>query len=331
MEHRSLGRTGVHVSSLCFGTMSFGTTADEAESGRMYAACREAGIDFFDTANIYGNGASEEILGRLMSSERDALVIASKGHGRTGPGVNDVGASRRHLRRSVHDSLKRLGTDRIDLYYVHMFDPRTPIEETLRALEEMVHEGSILYPALSNWAAWQVAKALGVQERLGWARVQAVQPMYNLAKRQAEVEILPMAQAEGLAVMPYSPMGGGLLSGKYGVGRAPDEGRLVENRNYATRYGHPEHRRIAEAFGEHARDLGMHPATLAVAWVASHPGVTAPILGARSVEQLRPSLAAADVRLTPDERAAITALTPEVPLAHDRREEDPVHAGRPTA
>lgn len=326
MERKPLGRTGVSVSSLCFGTMSFGTTADEAESGRMYAACRDAGVDFFDTANIYGQGASEEILGRLMASERDGLIIATKGHGRTGPGANDVGASRRHLRASVHASLKRLGTDRIDVYYVHMFDPRTPIDETLRALEEMVHEGSILYPALSNWAAWQVAKALGIQERFGWARLQALQPMYNLAKRQAEVEILPMAQAEGLAVMPYSPMGGGLLSGKYGVDRRPGSGRLVENSNYATRYGHPDHARIAESFTEHAASLGMHPATLAVAWVASHPGVTAPILGARSVEQLRPSLAAAEVQLTEEQRAAVTALTPEVPLAHDRREEDPAHA-----
>src|SRR6056297_4079132 len=253
MDHRPLGRTGVHVSSLCFGTMSFGTTADEAESARMYRAARDAGIDFFDTADVYGAGRSERILGDLMAEERDALVVASKVYGRTGPGPNDVGLSRRHVTRAVEASLRRLGTDRLDVYYVHKFDPRTPIDETLRALDDLVRRGLILYPAVSNWAAWQIEKALGASARHDLARFEAVQPMYNLIKRQAEVEILPMAAEEGLAVFPYSPVGGGFLTGKYGPGRRPDQGRLIENERYATRYGLPSYVEVADAFVAYAR------------------------------------------------------------------------------
>lgn len=301
--------------------MSFGTTADEAASSRLYRACRDAGVDVFDTADVYGDGRSEEILGELIAEERDQLVIASKVFGRTGPGPNDAGLSRRHVSRAVEASLRRLKTDRLDVYYVHMFDPRTPIEETLRALDDLVHRGLVLYPAVSNWAAWQVATALGTSASEHLARFEAVQPMYSLVKRQAEVEILPMAQAHGLAVMPYSPLGGGLLSGKYGRDRRPELGRLIENEMYAARYGHPSHADIAERFVAYARSVGVHPATLAVAWVRSHPAVTAPIIGARDVEQLRPSLAAGTFEMDETMRLAIADLTPEVPPAHDRREE----------
>jgi aryl-alcohol dehydrogenase-like predicted oxidoreductase len=321
MDHRPLGRTGVQVSSLCFGTMSFGTTADENESKRMFQACRDAGIDFFDTADVYGEGRSEEILGDLIRGVRDELVIASKVYGRMGPGANDRGLSRRHVTRAVEASLKRLGTDRLDLYYVHKFDPATPIEETLRALDDLVRRGLILYPAVSNWAAWQIATALGVSAREGLARFEAIQPMYNLAKRQVEVEILPLAAAEGLAVVPYSPVGGGLLSGKYGRDRAPERGRLVENPNYKARYGHPVYLDIADDFAAYAERHGEHPVTLAVAWVRSHRHVTAPIVGARDLEQLRPSLAAGSFEMSPEMRDEIAAITPEVAPAHDRREE----------
>jgi aryl-alcohol dehydrogenase-like predicted oxidoreductase len=323
MDSRMLGRTGVRVSSLCLGTMSFGTTADEAASARLYRAARDAGIDVVDTADVYGEGRSEEILGRLIAGERDRLVIASKVFGRTGPGPNDRGLSRRHVTRAVEASLRRLGTDRLDLYYVHMFDEVTPIEETLRALDDLVRRGRILYPAVSNWAAWQIEKALGVSARRELARFEAVQPMYNLVKRQAEVEILPMAAAEGLAVFPYSPVGGGLLSGKYGAARRPEQGRLVESQRYARRYGLPSYLRIADEFASYAARLGVHPVTLAVAWVGAHPAVTAPIVGARDVQQLAPALAAATFEMTPAMREEIASLTPEVAPAHDRREERP--------
>ncbi|HEU0258415.1 MAG TPA: aldo/keto reductase, partial [Burkholderiales bacterium] len=214
MKYRLLGRTGVQVSQLCFGTMSFGGDADPQESARMYRACRDAGINFFDTADQYNKGRSEEILGELMRGERENLVIATKCFNPTDADINARGSSRRHVSRALEASLKRLGTDRIEILYLHHYDALTPLEEQARALEDLVRAGKVLYPALSNFAAWQTQAALGVQERGGWARLQAMQPMYSLVKRQAEVELLPMAQANGLAVFPYSPAGGGLLSGR---------------------------------------------------------------------------------------------------------------------
>ena len=321
MDHRPLGRTGVRVSSLCFGTMSFGAAADEAESERMFRRCLDGGIDFFDTADVYGRGRAEEILGRLMNGIRDDLVITSKVFGRMGDGPNDRGLSRRHVTRAVEASLKRLRTDRLDVYFVHQFDDATPIEETLRALDDLVRRGLILYPAVSNWAAWQIAKALGISAREGLARFEVIQPMYSLAKRQAEVEILPLAGSEGLGVIPYSPVGGGLLSGKYDTKDRPSSGRLVDNDMYARRYGDRAYFELAERFTSHAAAKGVHPVTLAVAWVRSHPAVTAPILGARDVEQLEPALAGGDYDMSVEERAELTALTPELPPAHDRREE----------
>lgn len=321
MDYRPLGKTGVLVSSLCQGTMSFGQKADEAESERMYRAARERGVNFFDTANVYADGRSEEILGGLIEGERDELVIASKVFGRMGDDPNAGGLSRRHVTRAVEASLRRLGTDRLDVYYVHKFDPRTPVEETLRAFDDLVRRGLILYPGVSNWAAWQIAKALGVSALEQLARFEVIQPMYNLAKRQVEVEILPLARSETLAVVPYSPLGGGLLSGKYGRDARPDRGRLVEDENYRERYGKPEYFEVAERFTAYADEAGVHPVTLAVAWVGSHPAVTAPIIGGRSLEQLEPSLAAADFEMSAEMREEITALAPEVPPATDRREE----------
>lgn len=325
MDYRLLGRTGVRVSRLCLGTMEFGGTADEAESGRMFAAARDAGINFFDTANVYNGGRSEEVLGRLMRGARDELVIVSKVTGRTGDDPNALGASRRNIVQAVEASLRRLGTDRLDVYLLHRFDPDTHLEETLEALDDLVRRGLVLYVGVSNWAAWQVMKALGVSELRGWSRFSVLQPMYSLAKRQAEVEILPMAQAEGLGVMTYSPLGAGLLTGRYGVGRAPEQGRLVQNANYVARYGIGVYYELADAFVAFAQRVGVSPVTLAVAWAGSHPGVTAPIVGARSLEQLQPSLAAARFELTSELRAEVTSLATavlgELPMAHDRREE----------
>ena len=321
MEFRPLGRTGVRVSSLCLGTMSFGGSADEAEARRMYRAARDKGINFFDTADVYESGRSEQVLGTLIADERDQVVITSKVFGRVGEGINDMGLSRRHITRAVEASLRRLGTDRLDVYFVHMFDPRTPIDETLRALDDLVRRGLILYPAVSNWAAWQIAKALGMSALASLSRFEVVQPMYNLVKRQAEVEILPLARSESLAVIPYSPLGGGLLTGKYAGGRAPEQGRLVESDRYRKRYESNVYHDVARRFVEFADAAGQHPVTLAVAWVKAHPAVTAPIIGGRNLEQLEPSLAAADFDMTPEMRKEITSLTPEVPPAHDRREE----------
>ncbi|MEZ4423894.1 MAG: aldo/keto reductase [Gemmatimonadota bacterium] len=321
MQTRFLGRTGVKVSPLCFGTMSFGGDADEAMSAKLFAACRDAGVNVFDCADVYNQGRSEEILGRLAAGCRDEVVLTSKVYFPAGPGHNAAGTNAYHIVRAVEGSLRRLGTDRIDVYFLHRFDDTVPLEETLRAIELLVQQGKVLYPAASNFAAWQTAKGLGIAERNGWARFACVQPMYNLVKRQAEVEILPLAAAEGLGVLPYSPLGGGLLTGKYGVERRPDSGRLLESRMYGRRYGEASNFEIAERFTAYARERGHSPAALAVAWVAAHPAVTAPIIGARSVDQLSDSLASMELRLAAEERSAISALSPTPAPATDRNDE----------
>lgn len=323
MQYRTLGKTGVQVSSLCFGTMSFGGNADEAESRAMFNRCREAGVNFFDTANVYTQGRSEEILGRCFRDAncRNEIVLTSKVCFPTGEDRNARGLSRRHILLSVEDSLRRLGTDRLDVYFVHHFDPLTPMEETLRALDDLQQQGKILYPAVSNWAAWQIAKSLGISERNRWARFECIQPMYNLVKRQAEVEILPLAESEQVGVITYSPLGGGLLTGKYGKDRKPAQGRLVEQKMYAERYRGESNYDVAEKFADYALEREVHPASLAVAWVMSHPAVTAPIIGARSVEQLEPSLAAAEIAMTPEWRREISAMSVTPPPATDRTEE----------
>jgi len=321
MNQKFLGRTGVKVSALCFGTMTFGAEADETESAAMFRVAREAGVNFFDCADVYAGGRSEEILGGLIKDCRSEVVITSKVYFATSSDVNAMGASRRHILSSVEGSLKRLGTDRIDLYFIHRFDDRTPLEETLRALDDLVRQGKILYPAASNFAAWQAAKALGISAARGWAPFYGLQPMYSLVKRQAEVEILPLALSEGLAVMPYSPLGGGLLSGKYGAGRRPESGRLATHKISQARYGGLLYLDVAERFTALAAERGFDPAPLAIAWVAGHPAVTAPIIGARNTAQLRACLAATEIPMTAALRDEISSLSPEPPPATDRNEE----------
>jgi aryl-alcohol dehydrogenase-like predicted oxidoreductase len=321
MGYRVLGRTGVRVSPLCLGTISFGAEADEAAAAAMFHRCQEVGVNFFDTADSYNDGRSEEILGKLVAGCREAVVITTKVFFPTGRHVNDRGLSRRHLLRAAEASLQRLRTDRIDLYFVHAFDQSIVIEDLMRALDDLVRHGKILYPAVSNWAAWQIAKALGVSARESRARFECIQPLYNLVKRQAEVELLPLAKAEGLGVMTYNPLGGGLLTGKYGVGTKPASGRLVEKESYVRRYGDPHYYPIAQRLAEHAKNRGVHPAALAVAWVMAHPAVTAPVLGARNVAQLDDLLPALDIPMTAEWRAEISAFSPSPPPYHDRSEE----------
>ena len=320
MRYVTVGSTGVQVSTLCFGTMSFGDEADETTSAAMFHRVREKGINFFDTADIYAGGASEEILGGLVADCRDELVLTSKVFFPTGDGPNDAGLSRRHIMSAAEASLRRLGTDRLDFYFVHAFDDHTPIEQTLRALDDLVRQGKILYPAVSNWAAWQIATALGIQAREVLSRFELVQPMYNLVRRQAEVEILPLAQAERLGVISYSPLGGGLLTGKYATGNRPATGRLVENARYIDRYALDSDYATAEKFTIIAHETGHQPASLAVAWTMAHPAITAPIIGARNLDQLDVSLAALDIDMTPElyDRIAATSTTPAP--ANDRTE-----------
>ncbi|MDT3428247.1 aryl-alcohol dehydrogenase-like predicted oxidoreductase [Paenibacillus forsythiae] len=320
MKYRTVGRTGIQVSNLCFGTMSFGGNADEETSKAMFKRCREAGINFFDTANVYSGGRSEEILGECIAECRDEIVLSTKVFYPMGKDINAGGLSRRHILLEVENSLRRLKTDRIDFYFVHMFDEKTKVEETLRALDDLQAQGKILHPAVSNWAAWQIAKALGISAKEQLARFELIQPMYSLVKRQAEVEILPLAASEQIGVISYSPLGAGLLTGKYGVNRRPEQGRLVEEKRYTDRYADEMNFAVADRFNAYATERGVKPSTLAVAWAMSHPAVTAPIIGARNLEQLEDSLAAADVDMTPEWRDEISSLSIAPAPATDRGE-----------
>lgn len=321
MNYKLLGKTGIKVSELCFGTMSFGGDADEETSAALFNRCREAGINFFDCANVYSGGRAEEILGGLIAGCRDELIITTKGYGQMGTDMNAKGASRRNIRQAVEASLKRLKTDHVDVYFLHHFDDDLPVEQSLRALDDLVREGKILYPAASNYAAWQVATALGISAREGWAGFEVLQPMYNLAKRQAEVEILPMAQANNLGVITYSPLGAGLLTGKYGKTLRPESGRLTSDAKYQKRYEDAHYFEVAENFAGFSKERGFDPAGLAVAWVAGNPAVTAPIIGARNLEQLEGSLKSLEIDMTPELYEEVSALSPEPPVATDRAED----------
>lgn len=324
MKTKPLGRTGISVSELCFGTMSFGGDADEATSAAMYSAVRDAGVNFFDCANEYNKGKSEEILGRLAKGHRDELVLTTKCFNPIGPDINARGANRRHVVQAVEASLRRLQTDRIDVLFLHRFDIATPIDEMMRGLEDLVRSGKVIYPAVSNWSAWQTQRAVDLQERHNWARLQVVQPMYNIVKRQAEVEILPMAQANGVGVIPYSPGAAGLLSGKY-LGQAT--GRLKTNKMYEARYSDGWMFEVAEKYVAFCKAKGLHPVSTAIAWVGTHPAVTAPIVGARNVDQLKDSLAAVKIDMTPELRAEIAQLSRTPPPATDRLEEQKLAKG----
>lgn len=318
MKYKLLGRTGVQVSQLCFGTMSFGGDADEPTSAAMYKAVRDAGINFFDTANEYNKGVSEEILGRLAKEHRNDLVITTKVNAQIRPDPNARGTSRRHMIEAIEGCLRRLQTDRIDVLFLHRYDALVPIEESMRGLEDLVRAGKVIYPAVSNWSAWQTQRAVDLQERHNWARLQVIQPMYSLVKRQAEVEILPMAEHNGIGVIPYSPAAAGLLSGKYS-GQA--SGRLKTNKMYEARYGEEWAFETAEKYVALCKAKGLHPVSAAIAWVAAHPAVTAPIIGARNLDQLEDSLASVDVAMTPELRKEIADLSRTPPPATDRLEE----------
>lgn len=298
------------VRPFSFGTMQFGGKADEADSAAMFNACLEAGITHFDTAWVYTDGRSEEILGKLIGT-RDDLYIATK--------VGYVGGgSRANIMEQFDESRRRLGRDSVDLLYLHVFDAETDLSETIDAFAHLQHQGLIRQIGVSNFAAWQVMKAQAIAARFE-TRIDVVQPMYNLVKRQAEVEILPMCADQGIAVCTYSPLGGGLLTGKYVAG---DSGRLKEDARYAARYGQAVMQDAAAGLVQLAEREGCAPATLAVAWAAANPlGVVQPILSARTAEQLAPSLDGMRYKLSAPLYEEMCALMPAPPPATDRIEE----------
>ncbi len=321
MNYKQLGQTGLKVSQLCFGTMSFGGDADEQQSALMFNAVRDAGINFFDCADVYSNGRAETILGKLMKDTRDELIITSKCFGNMGSDMNGGGANRRHIVQAVEASLKRLGTDRLDILFMHRWDNSVPLEETLRALDQLVRDGKVVYLGASNYSAWQVARGLGISAKNNWPRFDVIQPMYSLVKRQVESEILPLAIEENLGVITYSPVGGGLLSGKYSRKARADAGRLMTNKEYTSRYREDWVFEVAEDFTELAKQLGVHPVSLAVSWVAHNPAVTCPIIGARNLQQLQASLDSPQIDMTDELYAKISAISRTPPPATDRLEE----------
>ncbi|MGJ8544721.1 MAG: aldo/keto reductase [Sulfitobacter sp.] len=310
MSHFITSPDGTPVSRFAFGTMQFGGRADDAASAAMFDACRAAGINHFDTAHVYTDGASETILGKLAKGARDELIIASKA-------AYNHPATAAELTRSTEQSLQRLDMDFLDVLYLHRFDPSTDLRHTFEGLAQLKQRGLIRHIGLSNFAAWQVVKAIYTAQQFD-LDIAILQPMYSLVKRQAEVEILPMAQDFGIAVAPYSPLGGGLLTGKYVGGQ---RGRLAEDSRYAARYGQGFMHQAAAELVKLALELGEVPATLAAAWVAAHHSAPMPILSARNAEQLQDSLAAIAYKMSPVTYARISALTPLPPPATDRIEE----------
>ena len=309
MEYRFLGRTGMRVSELCLGAMTFGRETEEADSFRMMDRFVDAGGNFIDTADVYTAGVSEEIVGRWMKDKRrDDIVLATKVRFTMGPGPNDIGLSRKHILSGVEASLRRLQTETIDLYQVHMWDDGAPLEETLATLDSLVQSGKVRYIGASNYAAWQLQKAIDISKFRGWEPFCCLQPLYNLLDREIEFEIVPVCLNEGVGIIPWSPLRGGWLSGKYHRGmEAPPSGTRVEiaqqkgwSESWET-YANERTWSVVDEMLAVAKEAGKTPAQVALRWLLHQPGVTAPIIGARSMQQLEDNLATAGWVLTPEQ------------------------------
>lgn len=317
MRYVQLGKTGLKVSEVCLGTMTFGNEADEMMSRALMGKAFDLGINFFDSAHNYNKGATEEIVGRWIPPHRNEIILTSKVYFPSGGGMNDQGLSRRNLIQSVEKSLKRFQTDYIDILYLHHWDDTTDITQSLHAVNTLIEQGKVIYCAVSNFSAWQTMKAIAVSAAHQLAPIVAVQPMYSLLKRQVEVEILPMAAEEKLAVIPYNAIGAGMLTGKY-LKDEKTSGRLNEVEMYRQRYEADAYKAITRRFITYAHENAYSPAALAVAWVKSHPVVTCPIIGARNLEQLNDSLGCLEIGLSKEQRDEISALSISPPTATDR-------------
>src|SRR5688572_1903350 len=330
MEMRFLGNSGLKVSALAFGTMTFGGkdhfrqvgSVQVEEARRHVDLCLEAGVNLFDTADVYSQGASEEILGQALGRRRDEIILATKAHGRIGDGPNDVGQSRHHLIRACEASLRRLGTDYIDLYQLHGFDALTPLEETLQALDDLVRSGKVRYIGCSNYSAWHLMKALCISEREGLERFVSQQVYYSLVARELEYELVPLALDQGIGSLIWSPLSGGFLTGKYRRGEAGprdtrrprrgDPGTIDEERGFA----------IVDVLEEIAQDRDASIPQVALNWLLHKPGVSSVLIGARREEQLVDNLKAATWKLTPEELQRldeVSAVPPIYPYWHQRR------------
>ncbi|WP_213990421.1 aldo/keto reductase [Sodalis sp. dw_96] len=323
MQFTTFGRTGLTVSRLCLGTGTFGKQTDEAESKRIFDIASEAGVNFIDTADMYpagigasGMGRSEEITGRWLKGKRDRFILATKAGGPMGPSPWDQGTSRKHLLDAIDASLRRLNVEYVDLYQLHLDDAATPLDETIEALDAIVRSGKARYVGVSNFLAYRLARAIGRQETLKLVRFVSVQPRYNLLFREIERELLPLAREENLAVIPFNPLAGGLLTGRYRQDETPEQGRFSAEVGqfgamYQARYWHQREFETIAKLQVAAGEIGEPLTKLAIAWILANPAITSVILGASRAEQLTDSLAAVDYSLPADLKARFDELTIE--------------------
>ena len=317
-----MGRSGLKVSELCLGTMTFGVTADAGAAKRMVDTAFDAGVNFFDTANSYAEGRSERLLGQALAGRRQQAVVATKFFNPMGGGVNDSGMSRVHIMHAVEESLRRLGTDWVDIYYVHHVDVETELDEMLHAVDTLVRQGKVRYPACSNYEAWRLSEALWISDQHGWARFACYQPQYSLVVRDVELELLPLCAYKRLGVAVWAPLAGGFLSGSYRPGMQTRAGsRSADGWAYPGTYFAPSADATLALLLERAPQTGRTPAQVALRWVVERPGITSAIVGARNAEQLSQNLGAAGWRLDPELAQALTEVSepaPRYPQAMER-------------
>ncbi|MGC8617953.1 MAG: aldo/keto reductase [Thermoplasmata archaeon] len=328
MKYKNLGWSGLLVSELCLGTMTFGWHSDEETSNKVMNKFYEYGGNFIDTANVYSDGKSEEIVGKWMKGrEREDFVVATKVRFRTGKGINSVGLSRKHIIHSVKESLRRLGLDYLDILQLHAWDPLTPLEETMSTMNHLVEEGLIRYVGISNFRGWQLQRAIDICEERGWEKPVSIQPQYNLITRATEFEILPVASYNNLAVLPWSPLAGGFLTGKYesGIASAPKETRIGESQNkeYYEKLVSDRAKRIIQALKEVAKETGKLNGEIALNWLLNNKNVTSPIIGARNEKQLVENIRATEWKLTNKQMDILNiASALDVTYPYDQRAED---------
>ncbi|MFC2004012.1 aldo/keto reductase [Chloroflexota bacterium] len=309
MKYRRLGRTGLLVSEMCLGTTTFGAQVDEAESIRIIKSAITSGINFIDTADVYNGGKAEEIVGKALREERDSIILATKvGAWQSGPGINDIGLSRKHIMREVEDSLRRLGTDYIDLYYTHLPDYNTPIDETLRALDDLVHSGKVRYIACSNYRAWQLCDALWVSYVHNLARFECIEAPYNLITRDIEYELLTLCSAKQVGVTIYNPLAAGLLTGKHDPAKPPLEGTRFAMKRvgalYTGRYWHDRNFAAIARLKKIAEEQGQSFPQFSLAWILNNDTVTSVLLGVTSIRQLQENLGAMELQLSAEQLSA---------------------------
>ncbi len=310
MEYRNLGKSGLKVSEICLGTMTFGSNADETESGNIIDLALNAGVNFIDCADAYAEGESEKILGRALQGRRKDVILASKCFNPMGSGPNDGGLSRVHIMRAAAESLRRLQTDYIDIYYLHHVDRETPLEEMLRAMEDLVRQGKVRYIACSNFEGWRLLESIWISDTKGWDRFICYQPQYNLLVRDIEHEIVPVCTLKGLGIVPYSPLANGFLTGKYKPGQRKLEGtRSADEWNFYNNAWSPKADEILKAVLDISQAIGRTPAQVAIRWILEQPMVTSAIIGARNTAQARENLLAGGWRLPSQSLEKLNAVS----------------------